>query len=103
MNETILRPQSVDPPLSELQLAEELIKREMITMVHFDSLHHPYVEALSKKVKGVGSSSNNAEHIAYLDKTPYHKVQEEDLKKVGVRVEYCTLHLKECQGLNTRL
>ncbi|XP_012693557.1 cell division cycle 5-like protein [Clupea harengus] len=83
VNETILRPQSVDPPLSELQLAEELIKREMITMVHFDSLHHPYVEALSKKVKGVGSSSNNAEHIAYLDKTPYHKVQEEDLKKAS--------------------
>lgn len=84
VNETILRPQNVEPPLTELQQAEELIKKEMITMVHFDSLHHPYVEALSRKGKGVGSSSNNAEHIAYLDKTPYDKIGEEDLKKVGV-------------------
>ncbi|XP_062378677.1 cell division cycle 5-like protein [Sardina pilchardus] len=83
VNETILRPQNVDPPLTELQLAEELIKKEMITMVHFDSLHHPYVEALSKKPKGVGSSSNNAEHIAFLDKNPYSKVGEEDLKKAS--------------------
>ncbi|XP_076155441.1 cell division cycle 5-like protein [Alosa pseudoharengus] len=83
VNETILRPQNVDPPLTELQLAEELIKKEMITMVHFDSLHHPYVEALSKKAKGVGSSSNNAEHIAFLEKNPYNKIGEEDLKKAS--------------------
>ncbi|KAG5265879.1 hypothetical protein AALO_G00247340 [Alosa alosa] len=83
VNETILRPQNVDPPLTELQLAEELIKKEMITMVHFDSLHHPYVEALSKKAKGVSSSSNNAEHIAFLEKNPYNKIGEEDLKKAS--------------------
>ncbi|XP_072545368.1 cell division cycle 5-like protein [Salminus brasiliensis] len=81
VNETILRPQNVEPPLTDLQQAEELIKKEMITMVHYDSMHHPYTEALAKKGKGVGSSSNNAEHIAYLDKTPYEKVGEEDLKK----------------------
>lgn len=81
VNETILRPQNVEPPLTDLQQAEELIKKEMITMVHYDSLHHPYTEALAKKVKGVGSSSNNAEHIAFLEKTPYEKVGEEDLKK----------------------
>ncbi|KAG5857430.1 hypothetical protein ANANG_G00019380 [Anguilla anguilla] len=61
--------------------AEELIKREMITMIHHDSLHHPYSEPLSKKTKGPGSSSNNAEHIAYLDKIPYTKVTEDDLRK----------------------
>ncbi|KAI4884617.1 hypothetical protein NFI96_034578, partial [Prochilodus magdalenae] len=81
VNETILRPQNVEPPLTELQQAEELIKKEMITMVHYDGLHHPYTEALAKKGKGVGSSSNNAEHIAFLDKTPYEKASEDDLKK----------------------
>ncbi|KAJ8288735.1 hypothetical protein COCON_G00013940 [Conger conger] len=81
VNETILRPQNVEPPLTDLQQAEELIKREMITMIHYDSLHHPYTEPLSKKTKGPGSASNNAEHIAYLDKIAYEKVTEEELRK----------------------
>ncbi|KAF7704548.1 cell division cycle 5-like protein [Silurus meridionalis] len=81
VNETILRPQNVEPPLTDLQLAEELIKKEMITMVHYDSLHHPYTDVLSKKGKGAGSGSTNAEHVAYLEKTAYEKVSEEDLLK----------------------
>ncbi|XP_062863914.1 cell division cycle 5-like protein [Trichomycterus rosablanca] len=79
VNETILRPQNVEPPLTDLQQAEELIKKEMITMVHYDCLHQPYTEALAKKGKGAGSG--NTEHINYLEKTPYEKVTEEDLKK----------------------
>lgn len=84
VNETILRPQNVEPPLTELQLAEELIKKEMITMIHYDSLHHPYTEVLAKKAKGAGSGSTSTEHVAYLEKSPYEKVAEEDLKKVSV-------------------
>ncbi|KAJ8387821.1 hypothetical protein AAFF_G00149700 [Aldrovandia affinis] len=80
VNETILRPQNVEPPLTDLQQAEELIKKEIITMIHFDSLHHPYTDALAKRAKGPGSASNSAEHIAYLDKTPYDKVSEDELK-----------------------
>ncbi|XP_028855826.1 cell division cycle 5-like protein [Denticeps clupeoides] len=83
VNETILRPQNVEPPLTELQQAEELIKKEMITMVHFDCLNHPFTQALSKKVKGVTSSSTNTEHMAYLDKTPYQKISEEELQKAS--------------------
>ncbi|MBN3309106.1 CDC5L protein, partial [Amia calva] len=81
VNETILRPLNVEPPLTELQKAEELIKKEMITMIHFDSLHHPFTDALTRKGKGPGSGSNNAEHIAYLEQNIYEKVTEEDLKK----------------------
>ncbi|KAG7328432.1 hypothetical protein KOW79_008376 [Hemibagrus wyckioides] len=81
VNETILRPQNVEPPLTELQQAEELIKKEMITMIHFDSLHHPHTEVLAKKGKGGGSGSTNSEHVAYLEKTPYEKVAEEELQK----------------------
>ncbi|GAA6109314.1 cell division cycle 5-like protein [Tachysurus ichikawai] len=81
VNETILRPQNVEPPLTEVQQAEELIKKEMITMIHHDSLHHPYTDMLAKKAKGAGSGSTNAEHVNYLEKTPYEKVAEEDLKK----------------------
>lgn len=52
-------------------------------MVHYDSLHHPYTEVLAKKGKGAGSGSTNIEHIAYLEKSPYEKVAEEDVKKVS--------------------
>ncbi|KPP74851.1 cell division cycle 5-like protein-like [Scleropages formosus] len=81
VNETILRPPNMDPPLTELQQAEEMIKKEMITMIHYDSLHHPYTSNLAKKGKGVGSGSNNAEHIAYLEKNSYEKISEDDLHK----------------------
>lgn len=82
VNETILRPQNVEPPLTDLQQAEELIKKEMITMIHFDCLHHPFSDAQMKKPKGVGSTSNNTDHVTYLEKTPYHKISEDELKKV---------------------
>ena len=36
MNHTVLRPLNSDPPLNELQKAEELIKREMILMLQHD-------------------------------------------------------------------
>ncbi|XP_052009569.1 LOW QUALITY PROTEIN: cell division cycle 5-like protein [Xyrauchen texanus] len=83
VNETILRPHNVEPPLTDLQQAEEMIKKEMITMIHYDCLHHPIPDAQAKKIKGVGSSSNNAEHVAYLEKTPYNKITEEELRKAG--------------------
>ncbi|XP_042599104.1 cell division cycle 5-like protein [Cyprinus carpio] len=83
VNETILRPHNVEPPLTDLQQAEEVIKKEMITMIHFDCLHHPFSDAQAKKGKGMGSSSNNTEHITFLEKNPYEKVSEEELKKAG--------------------
>ncbi|TRY65047.1 hypothetical protein DNTS_018549, partial [Danionella cerebrum] len=83
VNETILRPHNVEPPLTELQQAEEMIKKEMITMIHFDCLHHPFSEAQARKGKGGASSSNNADHVSYLEKNPYQKVSEEELKKAG--------------------
>ena len=85
VNETILRPLNVEPPLTDLQKSEELIKKEMITMLHFDLLHHPFGEQPSgKKGKGPGFGSNNAEHMAYLEQNPYEKFSKEDLKKVRI-------------------
>ncbi|NXG10099.1 CDC5L protein, partial [Sakesphorus luctuosus] len=82
VNETILRPLNVEPPLTDLQKSEELIKKEMITMLHFDLLHHPFGEQPSgKKGKGPGFGNNNAEHMAYLEQNPYEKFSKEDLKK----------------------
>ncbi|XP_022359403.1 cell division cycle 5-like protein isoform X1 [Enhydra lutris kenyoni] len=81
VNETILRPLNVEPPLTDLQKSEELIKKEMITMLHYDLLHHPYEPSGNKKGKTVGFGTNNSEHIAYLEHNPYEKFSKEELKK----------------------
>ncbi|XP_030054620.1 cell division cycle 5-like protein [Microcaecilia unicolor] len=82
VNETILRPLNIEPPLTDLQKSEELIKREMTTMLHYDILHHPYMDqAGNKKGKGPLSVSNSTDHITYLEQYPYEKLTKDDLRK----------------------
>lgn len=73
-------------PLSDLQLAEELIKQEMITMLHNDCLHHPTNNAASQlqrgKNRGPTSTSNNASHIAYLETHSYKPLSPEEMEQV---------------------
>jgi pre-mRNA-splicing factor CDC5/CEF1 len=49
VNEMVLRPLNVELPLRDLQKMEELIKKEMIMMLHYDLLHHPYEPSGNKK------------------------------------------------------
>ncbi len=73
-------------PLSDLQLAEELIKQEMITMLHHDCLHHPSANVGSQlqrgKARGPTSTSNNASHIAYLETHSYKPISTEEMEQV---------------------
>uniref|UniRef100_A0A3P8T8H7 Cell division cycle 5-like protein n=1 Tax=Amphiprion percula TaxID=161767 RepID=A0A3P8T8H7_AMPPE len=84
VNESVLRPASMEP-LSDLQLAEELIKQEMITMLHHDCLHHPSSSSANQlqrgKNRGPASTSNNASHIAYLETHTYKPVSTEDMEQ----------------------
>ncbi|KAG7273014.1 hypothetical protein CRUP_011898 [Coryphaenoides rupestris] len=86
VNESVLRPASVEP-LSDLQLAEELIKQEMITMLHFDCLHHPPATSASQlqrsKSRGPTSTSNNASHIAYLESNSYQPISTEEMEQAS--------------------
>ena len=88
VNESVLRPTSVEA-LSDLQLAEELIKQEMITMLHFDCLHHPSANSASQlqrsKSRGPTSTSNNASHIAYLESNSYQPISTEEMEQVTGR------------------
>ncbi|KAK5889858.1 hypothetical protein CesoFtcFv8_013436 [Champsocephalus esox] len=83
VNESVLRPSSMET-LQDLQLAEELIKQEMITMLHFDCLHHPSINRDSQsqrgKTRGPASTSNNASHIGHLETHPYKPVPTEDME-----------------------
>ncbi|XP_044070102.1 cell division cycle 5-like protein [Siniperca chuatsi] len=84
VNESVLRPASMEQ-LLDFQLAEELIKQEMITMLHHDCLHHPSANAASQlqrgKTRGPTSTSNNASHIAYLDTHHYKPVSTEEMEQ----------------------
>lgn len=41
VNASVLRPRGTGATLTPLQRAEELLKAEMITMLHYDALHDP--------------------------------------------------------------
>lgn len=86
VNESVLRPASMEP-LTDLQVAEELIKQEMITMLHHDCLHHPLANVANQlqrgKTKGLASTPNNASHISYLETHPYKPVSTEEMEEVG--------------------
>lgn len=87
INPTIMRPTGPnDPPLTDLQRAEELIKQEMQTMLHYDSLYSPTplqmgITPGSKKPPPQKGAVNQAAHLAYLEQNPYAKFQMEDLQK----------------------
>ena len=48
---SVLRPMNSDPPLTDLQRAEELIKREMVVMLHHDCLETPTLAQMGENSK----------------------------------------------------
>uniref|UniRef100_A0A3Q3WJ40 Uncharacterized protein n=1 Tax=Mola mola TaxID=94237 RepID=A0A3Q3WJ40_MOLML len=90
VTQSVLRPTSIEP-LSDLQLAEELIKQEMITMLHHDCLHHLSPNAASQlhrgKNRGPTSISNNALHIAYLETHSYKPISTEEMEQAILATE----------------
>ena len=83
MNQTVLRPMNSDPPLTGLQKAEELIKREMLVMLHYDCLETPTPSQRgegSKKKSGADRGIiNEQQHRQYLDKHPYQTFSDEEM------------------------
>ncbi len=65
--------------MTDLQRAEELIKREMITMLHFDAMSNASANqraAEAKKTKKVDPSSAH-NHQGYLEKYPYEEFKDD--------------------------
>lgn len=78
VNSNILRPSHCDPPLTDLQRAEELIKQEMLVMLHHDSLKFPPV--LSVLLKGKQPPRLNlTHHASYLERHPYQEFEEGEI------------------------
>ena len=81
VNNAILRPANTsDSSLNDLQKAEELIKKEMLTMMHYDSLRNPV--SLSSE-KGPGPSRKAIETSQnFLATNPYEEILDQDMDMV---------------------
>ncbi|RZF40584.1 hypothetical protein LSTR_LSTR007467 [Laodelphax striatellus] len=71
----VLRPMNSEPPLTDLQKAEELIKQEMITMLHYDAVYTPDTEKTSRSVM------SQAQHLAHLEQHPYETFTPQELAR----------------------
>lgn len=71
VNMAVLRPPHESQSLTELQKAEEFIKREMVTMLHYDNWKNPSVQTTSNK--------RPTQHLAYLEQHAYETFNPEDL------------------------
>lgn len=89
MNHSILRPADMIQPLSEYQKAEEMIKEELLLMLHHDALTDPsmnqYGIAPSVK-KSINTSNlkplNYEKHQSFLREKNYDTFTPDELQKV---------------------
>ncbi len=91
MNHNILRPADMVQPLSDYQKAEELIKEEMLIMLHHDVLYDPTLNQCGIPA-GVRVPNNSSglkplhvdKHQSYLKETGYEKFTLEEIEKVRI-------------------
>lgn len=104
INSAIMRPNGPnDPPLTELQKAEEMIKKEMLTMMHYDALYTPTLQQMgitpgTKKPQGQKGALNQEKHIAYLEEHPYVKYDDDDIQQAKELLQQEMQMVKEGMG-----
>lgn len=78
INSSVLRPANEMQGLNDLQKAEELIKQEMITMLHYDALHDPVL------IPGANvPPQKKQQHLNYLEGHRYSEVSVADREIAG--------------------
>ena len=74
VNNSIMRPSNtVESSLTDLQRAEELIKKEMLTMMHYDAIRNPVAGYAGPSRKAVESSQS------FLATNPYREFEDGDI------------------------
>lgn len=91
VNHNILR--TSEPQLNELQKAEELIKMEMVKMLHYDGL----LDSDSSDKKST-SSSSQSQHLAFLKEHPLESVEKDSLAKASELLRQEMQLVKERMG-----
>lgn len=81
VNVTVVRG-GAGPALTVLQHAEELLKQEMVTMLHYDALRDPPPGVDKKRAVQLQAS-----HLAYLEQHPYEEFSSEDLEAAKLEMK----------------
>jgi pre-mRNA-splicing factor CDC5/CEF1 len=98
VNHSVLRPNNPnDPPINALQRAEELIKAEMLTMMHYDGLQNPVSTGDGKK-DSQSAAGGQSEHLAYLKQRPYDAFEPEALAKASEVLDQEMAYVKQKMG-----
>lgn len=79
INSSVLRPANEMQGLNDLQKAEELIKQEMITMLHYDALQDPVTTIPGANVP----AQKKQQHSNYLESHHYAEVSVADREAAG--------------------
>ncbi|KAL3315402.1 CDC5 cell division cycle 5-like protein [Cichlidogyrus casuarinus] len=97
VNQSVLRPQ--DPSFTDLQKAEELIKQELVTMLHYDAASHPPTQFLADlqkpkegKVLGPQAIQKRVQaakqaHESYLRSHQYANFEDTELEHAKMLVK----------------
>ncbi|XP_075263035.1 cell division cycle 5-related protein-like [Convolutriloba macropyga] len=83
INTSILRPSNIEPPLTDLQKAEELIKKEMLVMQHFDCANFAPEVTVSRmpEVKKAKLATSTNAAVAYLNANPFTEFSDRELSQ----------------------
>jgi len=87
VNHAVLRPINTDPPLNDLQKAEELIKREMILMLHHDCVESPSLAQMDGREKAKKGESERGIVNKASHKHPWHEYTKEELHEAKEMLE----------------
>ncbi|CAF4101596.1 unnamed protein product [Rotaria sordida] len=89
INLTILRSANAEGPMTVLQKAEELIKQEMLVLLHYDALNNSVPNS---------SASRNKNYTAYLKTYPYEEFTDDELATARSLLESEMNSVKKIMG-----
>ncbi|RNA45152.1 cell division cycle 5 [Brachionus plicatilis] len=80
VNGNVLRPLDPAQPFSEYQKAEEMIKQEMLSMLHYDAVKNPSGNQCAGP-KGQSRPANVDKHLNYLRENGYDEFSVEEMER----------------------
>ncbi|UJR33245.1 hypothetical protein I4U23_020700 [Adineta vaga] len=89
VNVTILRPANAEGPMTDVQKAEELIKQEMLILLHYDAVNNPPAN---------NTMNRHKDFSVYLDTHPYEHFTDGDLAAARALLEAEVNVVKKTMG-----
>lgn len=102
VNDNILRPADLAQPLSDYQKAEEMIKQEMLTMLHFDALRNPgQNQCINGSKKNINQSAkviNADKHLGFLRENGHDEFSMDEIEEARELLQKEIPEVKKIMG-----